>query len=202
MGGTSRRACSRAARAAAALALAAAAAAQGADPVLHDFAQDLQGWAVPAWTRDRVSYVSRGVSHARRDAVGAAGSLALGVAFDGDRWQRALVASSRPLDLRGFRSLSFQVWLPADAPRGIAATVFVQLGDDGEGVESTEVFRLAPGGWTRVEVSLLPGQGGWRAPFERARVRGLMLAVEKYRGEPLAWQGEVGFDEVTLHRPR
>ena len=174
--------------------------ARAAEQPLHDFRDGLQGWHIPEWCLRDESYVGRGIAHATAGHAAADGSLALSVDFGGMLWQRAMVAVDRRLDLRGRRSLVFHTWLPADAPSGIAPTVFVVTGTESVRVESEAVFPLTPGRWTRAEVSLVPGEDGWRRPFDRGRVTGLMLAVEKYRGEPLEWRGVVRFDDVTLRR--
>ncbi len=169
--------------------------------LLFDFEGSPQEWAVPDWEKISRDYVCQGLSVSDAAASHGKESLQLLGDFPGaGRW--AAVYAEREIrvtDWSAFGALAADVYLPANAPRGLTARIILTVGEQWQWTEQNRPVELAPGQWTTLTVHLQANSMDWKFfPDETFRkdVRKLGVRIESNK-EP-TYSGPVFIDCVRL----
>ncbi len=160
----------------------------------------LQDWAIPDWAKDSNDDVGRVLSTSQDVASSGTGSLQLLADFPGDRWTGAYVeVLMHVTDLSQFSAIAVDVYVPPDAPRGLAGRIILTIGDKWEWTEMNRGIPLEPGKWTTITANFKPGSLDWKFfPTDAFRrdVRKVGLRVESDK-KPV-YSGPVYFDNLRL----
>ena len=120
--------------------------------------------------------------------------------FPGGRWTGAYVERLIDVtDWNAFSRILISVFLPPDAPKGLAGRIILTVGDQWTWTEMNRAIALEPGQWTVISANLKPGSMDWKFfPDEAFRrdIRKLGVRVESNR-EPV-YNGPIYLDNVRL----
>ena len=170
-----------------------------AEIVIYGFEGTLRGWAIPDWAKSSTDY--GGASLSISDAVAAEGHSALEIRaiLSGERWSGAYVEREVEVtDWTPFGRLSVDVYLPPQAPEGLAGKIILTLGDQWQWTEMNRSIPLVPGEWMRIAVSLKPGSMDWKTfPDDefRKNVRKIGVRIESNK---TAYTGSMFLDNMLL----
>jgi len=171
-----------------------------AEIVLYGFEGTLDGWRIPEWAQNSSEYVAQDATASRGYAKEGHYALEVSTQFAPERWSCAYVEHEVEVtDWTPFGRLSVDVFLPADAPAGLAGRIILTVGGRWQWTEMAHAVPLPPGTWTTLTVDLKPGSMDW--PFDlddafRADVRKVGVRIEAEHGP--SYRGSVFIDRVRL----
>ncbi|MBF0494512.1 MAG: hypothetical protein HQL28_05210 [Candidatus Omnitrophica bacterium] len=150
-------------------------------PIHFDFESDTGGWAIPDWSLDQKDSVGKSVSISGDKFSSGASSLKLTCDFPGDYWASATVEYAKGLDLRGYKSISADVYLPKGVPDDLLAVKIIFTTNGlGQWIEMRDALPLKPGKWVTVKAPLEATPGGelehWRC---RSNERCIIAQLDK-----------------------
>ena len=178
----------------------AARAEDGAELVIYDFENGLQDWSIPDWAKDSEDDVGRVLSTSSEVASHGKSSLQLLADFPGTKWTGAYVeVMMNVTDWSQFGSLSFDAYLPPNAPSGLQGRVILTVGDQWTWTEMNRPIKLEPGKWVTIATDLKPGSLDWKFfPTETFRkdIRKVGIRIESEK--KTAYSGPIYFDNVRL----
>ena len=125
------------------------------DDIVYNFENDIGKWKIPDWAYYQDDHRATELSQSDKKVSEGKGSLEIMCNFPGDRWAAALVESEQDLDLSGYNTISADVYLPKNGPRGFMQARFIlTVGVGWHFIEQRTVFPLIPGKWTTITVKL------------------------------------------------
>ena len=170
------------------------------EEVLFGFENGLEGWDVPDWAYEKPDYVQREIKLSNEVAQEGTSSLEVIAEFPGNSWSGAIVEVAQYFDWSDYKKIACDVYLPADAPKGLKVKMILTVGDTWKWVEMSRDFALLPGKWVTVKADLMPGSIDWkRVQVDegfRQDVRKLDIRVVS-NGQP-AYSGPVYIDNVRM----
>ena len=170
-----------------------------AEIVIYGFEGTPEGWTIPEWARSSSDYVAQDAVVSQAQPSEGQCALEVSAAFPGGRWTGAYVERQVEVtDWGPFGTLSVDIFLPAEAPEGLAGRIILTVGDQWQWTEMNRSVPLTPGAWTTLSVNLKPGSMDWKFfPDEafRKSVRKIGIRVES---NSTPYQGPVFFDNIRL----
>jgi len=168
---------------------------------LYSFEKDPQGWEIPDWAIGKKENVAEEIGISEFQASSGKYALELGVNFPSNGgWKSAYVERIVDVtDWTPFKSMSTDIFLPANAPRGLRARIILTVGDDWKWTEMNKSIPLAPGEWTVLKVDLSPDSLSWRRFISdtfRSDVKKIGVRIESNGNIP--YKGSVYIDNVRL----
>ena len=168
--------------------------------VIFDFEKHTPYWEIPDWCFEKQDYVAKDLDFSSQFANEGSSSLQLLADFPGKKWSAAYLEVQEYFDWTPYKSVSADVYIPADAPYGLKAKIILTVGDDWKWTEMSRMARLTPGEWTTIAANLNPGSTDWRRTEVtdefRADVRKLGIRVESNM-RPV-YNGFIYIDNVRL----
>jgi hypothetical protein len=168
---------------------------------LYSFEKDPQGWEIPDWAVAKKDHVARSLSVSEFHASDGKYALELDVDFSGlPGWSGAYV--ERVVDVTDwspFNSVSAEVFLPANAPRGLRGKIILTVGEEWKWTEMNRSIPLAPGEWTVIKADLTPESMAWRRFIDdgfRADVKKMGIRIES--NGKISYRGPLYIDRVKL----
>lgn len=132
------------------------------EDTLFDFETGLQGWEIPGWAFEEHDYVQESIAQCGNYASAGDKSLRVDANFPGGQWRGALVEIMEYFDWSDYNKVAVDLYVPADAPKGINGAIVLTVGDGWTWVEMSRAHSLTPGEWTTVEADISPGSIDWR----------------------------------------
>ena len=132
------------------------------EEVLFGFEAGLEGWDVPDWAYEKPDYVQREINLSDVAAQEGTQSLEVIAEFPGNSWSGAIVEVAQYFDWSDYSKIACDIYLPADAPKGLKAKMILTVGDTWKWVEMSRSFSLVPGQWVTVKADLMPGSIDWK----------------------------------------
>jgi hypothetical protein len=135
---------------------------------LYDFGEgDVEGWFMPAWAegnQDDSGKVRRPYTVSGPTPSGGR-AMESPIRIVAGRFSAAFFGVKVNGDWRSFDSLAVDVYLPADAPKGLEARWYL-IGNDWKWREPSAMVALVPGSWCTLQIPLaeLPGILAWKLP--------------------------------------
>lgn len=168
--------------------------------VLFGFESGLQGWEIPDWAYEKPDHVQKEIASSNKYASEGENSLEMVVEFPGGRWTGGIVEIMQFFDWSDYKGLACDIYIPADAPLGLKASVILTVGDAWKWVEMSRSFDLKPGEWTTVEGDLMPGSIDWRRVQvdEAFRKDIRKIDIRVYSNNKPAYTGAVYIDNVRV----
>ena len=174
--------------------------AQGEPLTIFDWEGGLQDWTIPDWAKDKEDNAGRIVSTSKEVASHGVESLQVLADFPGTGWSSAYVeVPMRVSDWSQFSSVSVDVYIPANAPKGLQVRFILTVGEKWDWTEMNHAIPLEPGKWVTLTANIKAGSLDWKFfPTESFRkdVRKLGLRAESDK-QP-AYSGPVYFDNLRL----
>lgn len=169
--------------------------------ILYNFEKDPQGWEIPDWAMAKKDNAARQVGVSEFQASEGKYSLEFDVEFSGGpTWEGAYVERLCDVtDWSPFNSLSVEIFLPKDAPRGLRAKIVLTVGESWKWSEMNKTTPLSPGEWVVIKADLTPNSMNWRRFITddfRADVRKLGIRIES--NGKIAYKGPIYIDNVKL----
>lgn len=168
--------------------------------VIFDYEGSLQDWAIPDWAKESPDYVGKVLSNSQETASHGKSSMQLLADFPGSKWTGGYVeVLMHVTDWSPFSSMAVDVYLPADAPKGLEARFILTVGEKWEWTEMNRAFPLEPGKWMTITANLKPGSLDWKFfPDDKFRkdIRKVGIRVES-NNKP-TYSGPVYFDNLRL----
>ena len=169
--------------------------------VMFDFEDGLQGWVIPAWSLQSADYAGKSVQASAAFASHGKQSLELTAALPGeDKWTAAYAeVEMHVTDWGVFSEVAADVYLPEQAPRGLAARLIVTVGDQWQWTEQNHPVKLVPGQWVTLTANLTPNSMDWKFFLDesfRRDVRKLGVRIESDK-KP-TYSGPVYIDQIRL----
>lgn len=177
-----------------------AASASAAEIVIYGFEGSPEGWQIPDWAKSSADYVGEELSISNAHQGQGQYALEVRLEFPGGRWAGAYVEREAEVtDWTPFGQLSADLYLPPEAPAGLAGQIILTVGESWQWTEMNRTVPLAPGQWTTIAVNLKPGSFDWKFfPDDgfRRSVRKIGIRVESNNGP--TYRGSVFIDNVRL----
>lgn len=130
--------------------------------ILYDFERNDEGWEIPAWTLERPDYVAKFFKTTTDLASSGSGSLELYAEFSGGIWAAALIEIQQYLNLENYDTLSCDLYLSHDSPKGLKAKLILTVDENWRFVEMARSIRLKPGEWTTLTADISIGSTDWK----------------------------------------
>ena len=170
-----------------------------AQTMIGDFEGDQTAWVIPDWEREKTDHVAKDAGLSDEVAKGGKKSLKLNVGFSGKKsWEAAYVELEEPLNLVSNSKLAVDVYLPKDAPSGLAAQFCLSVGDNYVWAEQLKNIPLKPGEWTTIEVNIVPGSPEWKKikVEESFRMEIQKIGVRVSSNKKAVYSGPIYIDNV------
>ena len=168
--------------------------------VLYSFEDGLEGWDVPDWAYEKPDHVQKSIAQSGDYASDGVKSLEMDVDFPGGSWTGAIVEIMQYFDWTDYSKVECDVYIPADAPLGLKASMILTVGDSWKWVEQSKAVALKPGEWVTVSGDLKPGSIDWRRTEVddafRSDIRKVDIRVES-NNKP-AYTGKVYIDNIKV----
>lgn len=168
----------------------------------YDFEQDLQGWEIPMWADGKSEYVAKKVSISQDAASHGTKSMMVVSEFQGNIWAAGLVEIEQYLDIKPWRVIRADIFLPAGSPEGLKAKLILTVGNNWKFVEMNRSIPLMPGQWVTITANIEPGSYDWKrvVPNEEFSedVRKIAIRIESNR-QP-QYSGPVYIDNIRVGR--
>jgi len=168
--------------------------------VIFDFESTLQDWIIPDWAKTSPDAVGRVLSTSEEFASHGKGSMQLLADFPGEKWTGAYVeVLMRVTDWSPFSSMAVDVYLPANAPKGLAGRFILTIGEKWEWTEMNRALPLEPGKWTTITANLKPGSLDWKffpSDTFRKDIRKVGIRIESDK-QPV-YSGPIYIDNLRL----
>ena len=163
---------------------------------------DLAGWEVPQWAQGKNDYVAKSAELSSEVASNGTYSMKVATDFPGGYWTSALVEIQQYLDLSKYRVLSFDIYLPPDAPVGLNAKMILTVGDNWRFVEMNRSYPLIPGEWMTITASIEPGSYDWKriVPDEQFAEDVRKIAIRIESNNKPKYAGCIFIDNVRVGR--
>ncbi len=161
-----------------------------------DFEKDTEGWEIPDFAMEQGDHVARSLDISPDKSRTGKNSLKVECEFPGDLWTAALIEYKKDLDLRGFKSISADIYLPRKAKGDLYLARFILTVGPWYRVEMRNPVLLIAGKWNRIECDLDAGANEmayWRCSKKEECVSANLYHVRKidlrieYNANP--WQG-------------
>jgi len=123
-------------------------------PVHFDFESDTEEWAIPDWSLDQKDSVGKSVSISSEQFSSGKSSLKLTCDFPGYSWAAAIVEYEKDINLRGYNSISVDVYIPKNAPAGFLAGKIIITVGPWQWIEMRHAVSLKPGNWITIKAPL------------------------------------------------
>jgi len=170
-----------------------------ANKVLFGFEKNVEGWEIPDWAYEQDDYVGEEIVSSTDVAKEGKRSLKFIVAFPGGRWNGAITEIMEYFDWTPYGTISCDVYLPAEASRGLKASIVLTVGDNWKWTEMSRSFKLVPGEWTHIAAGLKPGSADWKRTIVtdefRSDVRKLAVRISSNKD---AYDGPIYIDNILL----
>jgi hypothetical protein len=162
----------------------------------------LDGWEVPQWAMGKNDYVASGLEVSDEAVSEGASSMKVNADFPGGYWTAALVEIQQYLDLSKYRVIRADVYLPADAPKGLSSSIILTVGDSWRFVEMSRSYPLIPGEWITVTASIEPGSYDWKriVPDEKFAEDVRKIAIRVESNNKPKYKGGIFIDNVRVGR--
>jgi hypothetical protein len=168
--------------------------------VIYSFEEGLEGWDVPDWAYEKPDHVQKSIAQSDSYASDGSSSLAIDVDFPGGSWTGAIVEIMQYFDWTDYSKIECDIYLPADAPKGLKASMILTVGDSWKWVEQSKSVALKPGEWVTISGDLKPGSIDWRRTEVddafRSDIRKIDVRIES-NNKP-AYTGMVYVDNVKV----
>ncbi|MDP8258232.1 MAG: hypothetical protein P9L90_02250 [Candidatus Aadella gelida] len=170
------------------------------EEVLFGFEQGLEGWEIPDWAFEKPDHVQKEIKSSDKYASEGISSLEIDTEFPGGKWTGAIVEIMQFFDWSAYSEVACDVYIPADAPVGLKATVILTVGDSWKWVEMSRSFDLIPGEWVTVKGDLMPGSIDWRRVQvdETFRKDVRKMDIRVYSNNQPAYTGPVYVDNIRV----
>ena len=169
---------------------------------IFGFENGTDEFAIPDWAMTSPDYVGKSAKQSLEMQSHGNGSLEIDADFPGTKWSGAYVDRLIYVtDWSAFGGLAADVYVPANAPKGLKARFIIGIGDKWEWTEMNRALPLEPGQWTPLVANLKPGSMDWKFfPDESFRkdVRKLGIRIEADKG--VTYTGPVYIDSVRLQK--
>jgi len=170
------------------------------DKVLYNFETNTEGWEIPLWAEEKHDHVGKSLKQIRGTSSNGSGSLIMTADFQGNTWSAALAEISHYLDLDNYNSISVDIYIPRDCPKGLKAQIILTVGDSWRFVEMSRSFPLTPGEWTTITGDLSDKSSDWRRTTVdwnfRKDIRKIAVRIES-NGKP-AYSGSIYIDNIRV----
>ncbi|MFC1631343.1 hypothetical protein ACFL1I_00090 [Candidatus Omnitrophota bacterium] len=132
------------------------------EKVLFGFEDSANMWEIPDWAYEKDDYVGDNITLSNKFAKEGQSSLELLTDFPGAKWTAAYLETQAYFDWTPYKTISADVFLPADAPFGLKAKMILTVGEEWKWTEMSRFVKLIPGEWVTITASLDPGNTDWR----------------------------------------
>lgn len=120
-----------------------------------DFENSTNDWIIPDWAYYQVDYKAETVEVSTEYFSNGKTSLKIMCDFPGDAWTSAIVNWEGEIDLKGYESISVDVYLPKGAPKGfLNGRIILTIGDGWYFTEMRSAVPLGIGKWTTIKAKL------------------------------------------------
>jgi len=182
-------------------------------PIHFDFENSTEDWVIPSWALDQSDCVGKNISISPEQSSSGNKSLKITCDFPGNSWAAAVVEYEENIDLRGYKNITADIYIPKNAPAGfMAAKIIVTAGGPDYWIEMRKAIPLKAGKWITINAPLEATPSGelkyWRCKTNEECVISNLDKVSKIaiRIEYNAWAsqagpryvGDVYIDNVTI----
>ncbi len=171
-----------------------------AEVLIYGFEGSSEGWGIPDWAKASSDYVGSLCDVSQDHADQGRYALEIHAQFPGGKWAGVYVERQiETADWTPFGRLSVDVYLPPDAPAGLSGKIILTVGEAWQWTEMNRSVPLAPGSWTTIAVSLMPGSLDWKfIPNNAFRTSVHKLGVRIESDHGVSYHGPVYLDDVRL----
>jgi len=170
------------------------------DKTLYNFENDLNGWEIPYWEREKTDHVAKTLKKTSYIAYKGTGSLELFAEFPKKPWTAALVEIQQYLDLTNYNFLSANVYMPLGGPEAeIRGKLIITAGDNWNFIEMNRSVRLIPGKWITLTANIAEGSKDWgELTLDKkitSDIRKISVRIESYN---TPYSGPIYIDNIHV----
>jgi hypothetical protein len=124
------------------------------------FSNDAKEWAVPDWCQDQENCVVKDISASEDKSLGGKILLKLSCDFPGNEWAFAIAEYEKDIDLRGYKNITADIYIPKETPAGFFEGRIIVTADSSLWIETKNSTALTPGKWNTIKAPLDITPGG------------------------------------------
>jgi len=133
-----------------------------AEKLIYSFEEDLEGWAIPDWSHEKVDYATKSVEVSKKKARDGKFSLKMNVEFPKEGWYAGVVDVEGPFDWSKYNAVLFDIYAPSKYLERVEARIAINVGKKWLWIEQRRPTKLERGKWTTVRADLTTGNTSWR----------------------------------------
>ncbi len=173
------------------------------DKMIYNCKQYMHNWDIPTWSLIEEDYVSPILAIDKNFTNQGASSIKLTVAFPGEEWRAGIVETEGFFDLTLYRAISFDMYLPKNAPNGIEVRTIIVTGEDYQWLEIKDPISIRPGRRTTVTASLKKGNRSWSGMNGTRKMTdeiksGIRKIAIRIESNDVKYEGPVYIDNIRL----
>ena len=131
------------------------------EKVMFNTHQQLSNWDIPKWSSNKNDHVPPIIAVDENSSNFGETSVKLDVKFSGDKWQAGIIETEGRFDLTLYKTISFDVYLPKNAPQGILARAIIVTGENFSWLEMDKAVNVSPGRRTTIKARIKRGNNKW-----------------------------------------
>src|SRR3989338_4345469 len=176
------------------------------------FEKGLDGWDIPEWALERPDYVGQSIEISPEHATKGENSLKLNCDFPGTAWRAVVVEHVEDINLRGYKRILVDVFIPSDAPSEFLRGKIIVTAGPWWYIEMLDSVPLKRGDWTTITARLDVGDKGemryWKCKTKEEcleahldQVKKLAVRIEynaSYDRTGRAYKGPVYIDNIIV----
>ncbi|HNX91853.1 MAG TPA: hypothetical protein PKY78_07370 [Candidatus Omnitrophota bacterium] len=176
------------------------------DKMVYNCSRYIHNWGIPEWSGEKADHINPVLSidenfGDKQDSM----SLKLNLSFSGEAWSAGIIEANGVFDLTLYRALTFSVYLPSDAPKGIEARAIIVSGDDFKWIEMGRSFVVEPGRKTVIKANLKNGCRDWRIKGEQivlteALKQDIRKVAIRIESNVVKYDGPIYLDDIQIEK--
>jgi len=181
-------------------------------PIHFDFEETVDEWTVPDWCLEQTDCVVKGLSIVQDQASSGKSSIKVTCDFPGKTWAAAIVEYEKDIDLRGYKSISADIYVPKTSPAvSFDGRIIVTAGPS-LWIEMRDPVVLRAGQWTTIKAPLDMSTSGelrdWKCATHKDcilshldEVKKIAIRIEQNASDDNPsppYKGSVYIDNVTI----
>ena len=169
---------------------------------LFSFETGYEGFEIPNWVEENPGNASVSAGLSKSFASEGSQSICLNADFPGKIWTAAIIELEQFLDLRGYRQIAVDIYVPKNAPLGLKAKIILTIGENWQWTEMVRSVALSPGEWVTVDANIEDGSFDWKrsevTDAFRGDIRKIVVRIESNK-TPI-YNGPIYIDHIRVGR--
>ena len=173
------------------------------EKVMFNTHNQLNAWSIPKWSKNNEHYVSPILTIDENSSNFGETSVKINVSFSSENWSAGIIETEGLFDLTLYQTISFEVYLPENAPHGVLARTIIVAGKDYTWIEMAKAVNIPPGKRTVIKANLKRGNKNWNGPngplkitdMIKSDIKKIAIRIESNSAE---YEGPIYIDRIKF----